>query len=702
MDVTDQHARLVAPRCGFTGSCLRNSVSESGTKRKPSRWRVRAILLVQVVFLAAAEADWIRWESGFRAASGKAVISTDSNPATDGVPNLYHSHRVNFEAVVDWRKGDTLETEPGEPRQWVYTVTEDSNQPLSITIRLSHVVGYEFLQLVDETGPPIVARVFMGDLIEPGEGAASLAYQMQLFRDGRELSYSDDPDGIDYPDAPAMTFHADPQIPLLVGSERASPAISPNEAKATPDGEAESPTHLCVAAFGFGAPAWDQVVLTFADNTGDGIIRAGTQMRVVMSGIPLALSSHRVPCTSDPIPPLVFYDTDAALTFDVTGISSAGVGIMKLRDPGAGSLIDALPDRLPLESSVRVRMKLSDVRTVPSDSFMNVVLESDGYFNNQATLVLATNEFSARPLAKILEGAWGRNPAPWVSAKPAGRPLWESSMSLCEIEHTQGTFYARHLNARRIVFGTLANSSDPPVPAFWRQHADAPTALSTGAGQIEGANDSLLWTASGHTIIGNGSRRPTIWVEVSGGKWAESLLPVPAFCVDGNALGVSDVGVACGYVEIQATAKPNRLPCLWVPDSAGSYPSVSILPTPEEARSGVAVDINRTGIVVGYTENRSGLKRACRWNPIESGWVWEDLGAVGVAASINWLGTIVGGDGGAACMWQGDERIDLNAAMERSGGPQLDRVIAIGELGDLIGVSDGAGTLFEPVMTLEF
>jgi len=198
----------------------------------------------------SALADWIRWESGFRASSGKAIISADGSPATDGVANLYHFHRVNFEAVLDWREGDILLTSPGEPGQWVYIVSEDADTPLQLTIRLSHVIGYEPIQLVDEAGPATLCSVLMGDWLENKSGAVrapgSLSYQLQLFRAGNELMYSDDPDGVDYSDA-GMTFHADLRNPVLAGSTRAPLATTKTSAKATPAPSTTTASHLSVA-----------------------------------------------------------------------------------------------------------------------------------------------------------------------------------------------------------------------------------------------------------------------------------------------------------------------------------------------------------------------------------------------------------------------------------------------------------------------
>lgn len=709
-------------RCrGRTESRIRDNVSLCGAGRNASRieglvGRVLLVLATFPVLLTSAVADWIRWESGFRADSGQAVISVDGNPATDGVANLYHFHRVNFEAAVDWRDGDTLQTNPEQPSQWIYTVGEDSDKPLKITIRLSHVLGYETIQLVDEPGAAILCRVFMGDLpaMEAlAESApASLAYQIQLFRSGKELSYTDDPDGVDYSDAPGMTFNSTPVVPLLSGSAQAPHIVTETSARAAPMNEITTSSHLSVATFGIGAPSWDEIVLTFSDNTGSGIIRAGTRMRVLLSGVPMARSSHAIPCTSDPIPPLVYHDTDRPLHFDVTGIvSPTGSGTVRFHDPESGELLESLSDTIAIRPSVRASFSLRTGRGVPAGNFVNVVLESDGFFNNQPTMILVADGYQVTPLDQLMKNAWARQPDPWPSQKPIGRPLWESSMSLCDkldpsdtiaLQSRDGQFHARHLNARRIVFGSIELEANRPVPALWRQRSDSPTTLSESRGRAECANNQLAFRVGGHTIPASGITTPAVWVE-SEKRWIEALLPVPAFCIGGNVLGINDNGVACGFVEIKVSPTPNRLPCAWVPAQSGGYGNLAVLPTPEEAVSGGAVAINRKGIIVGYTQDRSGRRRACRWNPTDTGWAWEDLGVEGVAVSINWLGTIVGGSPGKLHLWQCEERFDLNALVERS-DEQLEKVFAVGELGDVVGGSVGKGTriLLQPKTVMEF
>jgi len=722
MDRTEQPLLLVMPRCGFTGSCLRISVSQSEAERNPSRVTMLArwlcIALVALTMLPmSATADWIRWEPGFRATTGKAVISVDGNPATDGIANIYHFHRENFEAVLDWRAGDVLHTTPEEPTQWIYTVSEDSDDPIQITIRLSHILGYETLQLVDEVGSAIACRVLMGDLLEiegsDDQAPGSLSYRLQLFRAGKELTYADDPDGIDYSDAPGMTFHAGLVAPLLSGTARAQLNISESGAYATPAPGTTTASHLAAATFGIGAPNWDKIVLTFSDNTGSGTIRAGTQMRVMLSGVPLARSSHAVPCTSDPLPPLIYYSADQPLHFDVTGISNpGGGGSITFRDPESGSLIASLTDTLPLRQTVRAELSLNADRVVPSDSYLNVTLEAGGYFNNQPSMVLVAERYTATRLDALLEHAWARQPAPWPSQKPIGRPLWESSMSLCDkldpavdgiaIVSSKGQFNARHLNARRTAFGSLAGETDESFPAIWRQREKSPVILSTESGRAECANDQLRCRVGGQRASPNGIMRPAVWTE-NGEKWIETLLPVPAFCIGGNILGINDNGEACGFVEVKIARTANLLPCVWTPKESGGYERPAVLPTLEDAMSGVAVDINRRGTIVGYTEGRDGNRRASRWNPTDTGWAWEDLGVDGVATSINWLGTIVGGSIGKTLLWQCDERIEINPLVDRSGESRLARVFAIGELGDILGQSsEGKMLLLQPQTTLEF
>jgi len=106
MDRGEQTLRLVAHQCAHDESSIQSDVSrwelsrERGRCRGAAIWRHLLLLAMLPVFAPLAVADWISWEAGFHDDSGKAVISADGNPVTDGVAQLYHFHRVNFEAVL--------------------------------------------------------------------------------------------------------------------------------------------------------------------------------------------------------------------------------------------------------------------------------------------------------------------------------------------------------------------------------------------------------------------------------------------------------------------------------------------------------------------------------------------------------------------------------------------------------------------------
>ena len=68
---------------------------------------------------AIVKARWIQWEAGFRNDTGKAIISVDGNWTADGLPQLYHYWKENFEAAIEWRKGDLISVDAPQ-QQIVY------------------------------------------------------------------------------------------------------------------------------------------------------------------------------------------------------------------------------------------------------------------------------------------------------------------------------------------------------------------------------------------------------------------------------------------------------------------------------------------------------------------------------------------------------------------------------------------------------
>lgn len=47
-------------------------------------------------------ADWIPWEEESRSATGKSIISTEASPMANGLRQIFHFHRIQFEAAILW------------------------------------------------------------------------------------------------------------------------------------------------------------------------------------------------------------------------------------------------------------------------------------------------------------------------------------------------------------------------------------------------------------------------------------------------------------------------------------------------------------------------------------------------------------------------------------------------------------------------
>lgn len=291
-------------------------------------------------------------------------------------------------------------------------------------------------------------------------------------------------------------------------------------------------------------------------------------------------------------------------------------------------------------------------------------------------------------------------------SRPAGRPLWESSVSLCDkadptdrgirIPADEGTFHARHLNQRRALFGVL-ESGGKQRPAIWDQRQTSPEVVDDGPGAVEGANDRMNSDLVGYRIE-NGMSLPNVWLR-TGDRWTSLPLPVERLTASGRALDINDRRIACGYIDVQIHDRPNRFPCAWRHNEAGD-PELILLPLPTTTVSAAAVSINRAGTFVGYYEPADGNSRACLWEPTESSFTFVDLDTSGVARGINDFGQIVGGSDVTSHLWQCGERHDI---AKIKGGPSSSRAIGILYTGEVIlGDSEEGATILKPMTALDF
>lgn len=654
------------------------------------------------------KADWVAWEAGFQSRTGRAVLSTEASPAADGIWNLYHFHRVNFEAEVRWREGDTLKVSQDQGTL-DYTVGEVCQEPLTIELRLSHEIGFGALHAVHALGPEVTGCVFMGDRaggasFQPGR----LRYQMQLYRGEEELRYHDHPAGVDYDAVGAsMTFSEVPLISSATEAVASATRIEREFVRGEPLADTETESFLCCTTFGTGSPSWDRIVLTFSDHTDVGIIPAGTQMRFALSGCPLRPSAFPRRCSSDPVQPLVVFDAIAPLHVDIAGIRMPAVGGMVRRFAHSrdGLLVEGAVD-YPVagETSVRVDYRLAEGRTVPSRGNVDVTLNSDGWRNLQANSVFNFQSYKILNLGALMAGAWARTPS-WNSVRPPGRPAWESSVALCDkidaadhgfaIPVLGGNFHARHLNERRVLAGSIERGGQV-LPAIWTQGAASPELLAETPGLVEGASDGLDYHLAGY-VFELGGYRPCLWTQRDD-QWEIVSLRVPKFTVDGRALAVAENGIACGFCDVWMTADRNRVPCVWLPSASG-YGPPTMLPVPPGTVSACALDLNRKGEVAGYFERLDGSRHACLWRPLaEGGYRFEDLTTPGAARAINNLGTVIGrSPEGTVFLWQCGECIDITEALKASGEAA---VVGLTDLGDLVAKVGDDWFVFQPETVL--
>ncbi|MCB1100260.1 MAG: hypothetical protein KDN22_32140 [Verrucomicrobiae bacterium] len=671
-----------------------------------------AFLVGSTVFQPTALcARWIYWQAGHRSDSGKTVISVEGSPVSNGLPQIYHFNRIRFEASATWREGDVLEVPQGEQQCLIYTLESDSNSDLNIDIRLSHELGFHPVEYVDNQTDPVVAQIFIGDYDDGASEvkAGKVSFQMKLLRAGNELQCVDQKGGTDigsgmtFSEPPAYAW-TDPSVPMKVTIEGLS-------ARGVPRAENAGTSHMCCTLYDNNSPSWDQLELTISDNSGTGTIKKGTRIRILFSGGPSSRSLHIIPATSDPVPPIVMMDTDTPLFFHTTGLQFADDEAQCESGSIGSALISDYHSMHDCGEAAETKIDFGfrPDRPGPSRGSLNLSLSSSGFENLQPIAVFNFHEYTTVPLPDLMESAWARVPVhdPWLL--PPGRPHWESSIALCDksdpgdeglaFRVKEGTFLARHLNERRIVFGNLVSTGNLSRPAQWRQRDSEPAIVSELPGGLEGANDNLRPDVVGFTIE-EGGNRPYAWTAIENG-WKPHKLPVEPFTINGKALDMNDRGEACGFVDVLVSKTTNRLPCFWQPE-AGQYEAVVILPVPDSTISASALAMNNRGAIVGYYKTVEGTTRACKWEPSDRGHTFVDLQTSGVARGINAIGHIVGGSDRSSYIWQCGERHDLSAVNGFSESGAL-RVLAIGYLGDILATGvDGQKQLLTPVTALGF
>ena len=356
---------------------------------------------------------------------------------------------------------------------------------------------------------------------------------------------------------------------------------------------------------------------------------------------------------------------------------------------------------------MKVDFDLREERPVQSRGYLNVRLMADGFENMQATAIFNFREYAYQPLKQIMNAAWARMPTHHPKRLPPGRAHWESSVALVdksdsnEIGHTidfgESTFIARHLNAKRSVFGYVRGTDGVSRPAEWAQRKVEPAIVGDLPGGLEGANDKLKYDVAGY-VVGNSGTRPRVWTASEDG-WKEHALPVEAFTIKGKAFDINDSREACGYVDVLVSKDSNRLPCFWMPNG-DRCDELTILPVPEFTFSASALALNSRAVIVGYFKTAGGSARACMWEPGDGGYVFVDLETAGVARSINVIDQIVGGSNRSSYLWQCEERHDLSRipSFAESGAQ---RVFGITYLGDLLARDDeGEMQVLTPVSAL--
>ncbi len=373
MDRTEQPPLLVMPRCGFTGSCLRISVSQRGGRaqsfpRNDVRSRLGLLRACRAGDATDAGdlADWIRWEPGFRAdyRQGGHLRRWRPRDRRDREPLPLPPGELR--GGVGLARGRRPAHDPRASRaQWVYIGQRGFGRAApDHDSAFPRILGYEAAPARRRSGTRrSLCRVLMGDLLEIegwrgscgrlrcptgcSSSARERSSRMPTIRTGwttRTL--------------PGMTFHAGLVRARFWRGQRGRQLATISEigrlgrrqllALTTVRPTSRSATFGSRRA-GLGQDRSDFQRQHRLGNDPGGHADAchcclGSRLR--------RSSARSCPCTSDPLPPLVYYSADqpAAFRRDRHLESNGGGGSVTFRDPESGSLIASLDrhaSRLP-------------------------------------------------------------------------------------------------------------------------------------------------------------------------------------------------------------------------------------------------------------------------------------------------------------------------------------------------------------------
>ncbi len=646
-------------------------------------------------------ARWIVWQAGIHEDSGKVILSADGSWNANGLPQIYHFWKKNFETVIVWRQGDLLAVDPVQ-QQLLYTLGSDAEGPLAIEFRLSHFLGAGPLEYANGTQESVPCRVFIGEIVSQKSRwkPNRVSFGLSLFKGTTPVTLKGD--GIE---GSGWSFSRRPPVPVGDASESSKIRLVDDAVTGTPPSNNHKLTHLYGRSFDEATSRWDRVVFTLMDYTGSGFMRKGTTIRILLSGAPLERSTYSVPATCDPLGPIVLHDPNSAFSFRIPKVTLGPRGSCVLESVSRATLVDRDTCRASLNGDwLLATIGFRDPANPPAINFLNLTLEADSLKNIQSTVVLTFDRFKATTLSALLDGPWLRRAN---RDRPEGRPLWESSMALCDkiasaesgisVPSVSGTLRARHMNQRKVLLGSLRATDGIRRPAFWNQNADGPTVVDEAKGQIEGANDRLQMDLVGYRVE-RGINRPVIW-QRRAAQWQATMLPCERTAIGGRALDINDSGIVCGDQEILGEQQSHRLPCLWQASDSGHYQDPMVLPVPHDAVGGAAIAINDSGTVAGYYKDADDRSVACCWQPEGSAYRLIDLGTFGVVRGINQAGLMVGGSDVTAYLWQSGKRFDL---AEIEGAPKQSRALGILSTGDvLVKTTDRRTLLLSPVTALE-
>ncbi len=449
-----------------------------------------------------------------------------------------------------------------------------------------------------------------------------------------------------------------------------------------------------------GSGEWDRIRLNV--KSVGATLETGTRVELQIAGAPMARSTHKIPSTSDPLPSIFVLDGTRELNFWAT---KTRFDQCQLQSDSSKFLVSSEHQFERQGNHTRIDLLLGHDATVPSFEFVNLLMEADGFTNLQPTVLLNFREFEVQSVKSLLAGSWNRFPSHPAGTRPAGRPLWESSLALADksdihdlgpiLDLENGIFVAKHINERRILSGAVRREI-ASHPAIWKQREAQPIRLSLLQGEALGSDNRFDIDVVGYEVV-DGIERPTLWQSTET-EWKRIHLPTKRLTVGGRAFDINNTGLICGYTEILHGGVSNRVPSLWKQDAEGNYQSHT-LPVPENAIHAVAVAINRRGVVVGWFSDEDGNGRACYWEPGTEGASYQfvDLDTLGVARGINDLDQIVGGTDIDAYLWQSGKRIDLS---QIPGAPAQSRALSISHLGEVMVLTDkGARQLLVPKTT---